>query len=500
MYLVRMLQYYLKQVQDMTKPKKVLVIFYNPDSLNKTRISVIKNIEMFDYLKPEYEVSYFNVNSIIQSFNVGEKININQDIFLQNWDVVILNYSFLALRYSGFSFRKLKKEFVWIAVLSSLKLAMPQDEGDFSGLLDEWLYELRVSVIFSVHYSPEGPLYPIMRNNAEIYKCLPGYIDDRTAMIYADKVIPLDKREFDITYRAFKLPLRYGKAGYNKTVIAEIIKDRAEARGLKVNISTKPEDTIYSDRWLDFIASGKTVLGTQGGYSAIDWRGELSVQIKKAQIIANSSDLKLINKYMPEGWDDFNLFTITPRHFEAVVANTCQILLRGDYRDILLPEVHYIPLEQDWSNLDEVLDKLKDTEGLQRMADRAREDILETGKYNYSGFIKYLKEIIEQHMNNDYSIRNNARNRMPKDIQQMLDYNLNAQRQELIVFEEYIENVLKAHINNQINESLKVHLSERISFYKNKFRTKLIMFLPLLLLALILFFTPLVFLILFLFK
>ena len=66
-----------------------------------------------------------------------------------------------------------------------------------------------------------------------------------------------------------------------------------------------------------------------------------------------------LKKKMPAGWDDHRLFTVTPRHFEAIITKTCQVLLEGHYKGVLVPERHFIPLKPDWSNLEHILEKLK---------------------------------------------------------------------------------------------------------------------------------------------
>lgn len=51
---------------------------------------------------------------------------------------------------------------------------------------------------------------------------------------------------------------------------------------------------------------------------------------------------------------------ISSRHFDAVGTRTCQILFPGRYSDILEPDRHYLRLERDFSNLDEVLERFRD--------------------------------------------------------------------------------------------------------------------------------------------
>ena len=49
---------------------------------------------------------------------------------------------------------------------------------------------------------------------------------------------------------------------------------------------------------------------------------------------------------------------ISPRVFEAALAEACQVLVPGHYLGILHANEHYIPLAADFSNIVQVLDEL----------------------------------------------------------------------------------------------------------------------------------------------
>ena len=56
----------------------------------------------------------------------------------------------------------------------------------------------------------------------------------------------------------------------------------------------------------------------------------------------------------------------------------------GEYRGVLEPWKHYLPLERDFSNLDEVCGFLQDDDYLQELVDRTYQDIIESGDYDMS--------------------------------------------------------------------------------------------------------------------
>jgi hypothetical protein len=74
---------------------------------------------------------------------------------------------------------------------------------------------------------------------------------------------------------------------------------------------------------------------------------------------------------------------ISSRHFDAAGTETCQILIRGRYNDILQPDVHYIPVERDLSDLPEALRKFSDGEVRERMARETAQYLRDTHTYRH---------------------------------------------------------------------------------------------------------------------
>ena len=71
-------------------------------------------------------------------------------------------------------------------------------------------------------------------------------------------------------------------------------------------------------------------------------------------------------------------------------------MFEGDYGDIFKPDIHFIELKKDFSNINDVLKKIKDDDFLQNMVDRTYKDITENDKYSYKNFIKEFDEIVKR--------------------------------------------------------------------------------------------------------
>lgn len=310
---------------------------------------------------------------------------------------IVFHTTFLCMRWSHL-FYSWKWDLRWLAERDCLKIAFPQDEYDHSEILDEWLEELGVHVVFS-NFDQECHeiLYPRMRRRARIVKAFTGYIDERIARDIQPRMKPMRERSIDVIYRAFKLPYWFGSHGQRKSSIAEEIAPELQRRGIRFDVSTRPEDVIVGDAWFDFMALGRCVLGCESGSSVLDRRGEIQSCIR--HLLSEQPDLTFedVDRTMPEGWDDYRFFAISPRHFEAVLTKTAQVLLSGRYDDVLVPDRHYISLKSDLSNLNEVVEKIRDETFLQDMVDTAYREIYEEGEYTYRHFANMVADVMRDY-------------------------------------------------------------------------------------------------------
>lgn len=72
---------------------------------------------------------------------------------------------------------------------------------------------------------------------------------------------------------------------------------------------------------------------------------------------------------------------ISSRHFDAIGTETCQILFPGRYNDLLEADRHYLCLEPDFSNIDDVLARFRDTTHRLKLVREAREWALDGETY-----------------------------------------------------------------------------------------------------------------------
>jgi hypothetical protein len=136
-----------------------------------------------------------------------------------------------------------------------------QDEYNHSELLDEWFTAWGIDVIYSVCYEHRGVFYPKSSARTETLRGPTGFIDDADIRLAEKFAKPLIGRPIDVGYRAKKLPPQFGRFGMVKSAIGEQFLKRMEGRPLRIDISLRPEDAIYGNEWLRFLANCRFTLG-----------------------------------------------------------------------------------------------------------------------------------------------------------------------------------------------------------------------------------------------
>ncbi len=378
--------------------KMILVLYWHPNTDSTMRIAIYKHLHTLDLGNENNEIFY--LNTYFGSPNLAS---------LVHFDVIVLHTTLLCLRWSPKAFKKWEKNYAWVKDTPSIKIAIPQDEYDHSKVLDEWLNDLGVSVIFTnFDETYRHILYPTMHTKATFYYCYTGYIDE--VHDNSNNWLPISERELDIIYRASNLPYWFGSHGQLKHEIADIVERAASAQNLITDISTDTKDTITGGEWYNFMASGKATIGTESGSSVLDELGDIQKALKTILKENPSATFDEVSQLMPKDWDSYKFFALSPRHFEAIKVKTCQILVEGDYGGVLKPNLHYIPIKSDFSDVDQAVMKLKDDDYIQAMVDQAYQDIYLSGDYTYSKFALMIDNAIETEQSriNDTISKNKA--------------------------------------------------------------------------------------------
>lgn len=311
-----------------------------------------------------------------------------------HWDLIIVHTFFLASKWSREYFIRNTKKIQFLKDNDAVKVALPQDEFLSMDLVCDFINEFCIDHVFSV--APESEWHLIYRTadlrKVKLHKVLTGYIDDAVInkVNKISKGMP-EQRPIDIGYRAKRGSFWLGRQGILKWKIADICKERAIQKGLVVDISTRTEDTLLGDDWYRFLLRCKYQIGVEGGASILDWDGTYSKNTEEYLINIPDASFDEVERACFPGVDgSLRLYALAPRHLDACVTKTCQVLIEGDYDGVLIAGKHFIEVKRDLSNLDEVLDIIAEDESREEITSRAWQDIVQSGKYSYRQFVEYV--------------------------------------------------------------------------------------------------------------
>lgn len=295
------------------------------------------------------------------------------------FDLIVLDVTLLCGRWLPVkTFDRLKSEYSFVKDSNAVKIAFPQDEYDCNELLDEWMCEWRVDIVYSVIAEHWDLIYPKYHKVGEIRLGYTGYIDETLMDV---KVKPFDSRRIDVGYRARKLLPYFGRIGETKWTIGRDFSRRAEAVCLNIDIELGEQGTLLGQSWLDFINDSKFTLGANSGSSLLDPRGKIQYDVRAYVRNHPDAPFEEVEAACFKGLDGLHEFTaISPRVMEAALLNSCQILVEGHYSGLIQPWEHYIPINSDASDFERVFEAMQDQQSVQKMISRCRSAILDTSE------------------------------------------------------------------------------------------------------------------------
>jgi hypothetical protein len=308
---------------------------------------------------------------------------------------IILHYSLFGSGVYMFDERLLD----WLSrQTNAFKVAFFQDEYYFCQKRFGFVNEFGVDLVFT-HVAPRhipdvwGRYTPRARARFN----LPGYVDDEMVAAARRFARADEKRDIDVGYRGRPLPAHMGAGSQEKKLIGDRFKELAAGTGLRLDIDTSIEGRIYGDNWYRFLGRSRATLGVESGVSYIDLDDEVHAEYVRHRAAGHEPTLEDLQAGALGRWDgNIPYRTLGPRHFEAAAFRVCQVLFEGEYSGVMQPMVHYIPLAKDFSNFDEVVVALSDAPLRRRIADRAYEDMIASGRYSYASFIGELdRELLD---------------------------------------------------------------------------------------------------------
>lgn len=304
---------------------------------------------------------------------------------LSIFDVVIVHYS-VRLSLPDYLTEVMAKK---VERFRGLKILFIQDEYEGTEIARSWMDRLNFGIVYTcVPASSLEQVYPSSRFPAtDFLPTLTGYVPESSDI--AKYTIPMADRPLYIAYRGRKLPFFYGSLAQEKYRIGVDVRRMAEERGLPVDIEVDDSKRIYGTDWFRFLGSARATLGTESGSNVFDFDGTIKSKIEA--IMKNNPDVSFehVHDVVLRGIDgSICMNQVSPRIFEAIRMRTALVLFEGSYSGTVKPDLHFIPLKKDYSNVDEVFEKLQNIKYLNDLTARAYTDIIESGQYSYRSFVQ----------------------------------------------------------------------------------------------------------------
>ena len=141
---------------------------------------------------------------------------------------------------------------------------------------------------------------------------------------------------------------------------------------------------IPRDAYVEFLNSTRGTIGAESGTYYLEKTDRTQKEVEAfLSRHPNATFEEVYEKFFKSYANPINGKAISSRHFEPIGTKTCQILLEGNYNGILQPNTHYISLDKNYSNFDEVMERFADRDYVRKMVGDTYEYALENHTHGH---------------------------------------------------------------------------------------------------------------------
>ncbi len=286
-----------------------------------------------------------------------------------------------------------------IARAPAVKVVFLQDEHRDVRGVNQAMAELRIQLAFTcVAEADHRVFYPseAIPTLEGLYTVLPGYVPRYLEGSRLDVDAP---RPVDIGYRSRAMPFYLGDLGQDKTVVAHRFQALAPAERLVSDISVLERDRLYGRQWVKFLRDCRCVLGTSSGASVADFTGEIRRACERHVALSPEAGyLEVKARFFADADWKVVIDTTSPRVFEAAALGCTLVQHEGLYGGILRPDEHYVCVRRDYSNVADVIDRVRDRGFCREMAKRSHRDLIASGRYSFQVFARWFDGVLAKHV------------------------------------------------------------------------------------------------------
>lgn len=308
-------------------------------------------------------------------------------------EMVLIDATALATRYTARGWSALERAVAAIPPRAR-RVAAPLDEFLSLRRLRDFLVEARIDLLLTALDPAQWDgFYPPENRPYEIRRFLTAYVDDALVRL-ASRVSPdLARRPIAVSYRAWSAPAWLGEMGVLKREVGLRAAAWARDRGHRADVAVDGERRLVGDAWIRLLGSSRAVAGVEGGSSLIDTDGDLSTgDLAPLDPSATGGDAWAPPASATLLAEPAEVRALSPRHLEAVVTRTFQVLVEGDYCGVLAAGAHYQSVGRDLADIDAALDRSRDLTYAKAMADRAYDEIVASGRYSWRTAVRSVSQ------------------------------------------------------------------------------------------------------------
>lgn len=351
----------------------ILVLYTRYSKIDRQTFT--DSLRSFERYAPEHHFVYLNVET-------GKEIKHGMQYV--PYDAIIMHYTFLAKRQNRPPWPDFYAEVLpRIQNLQGIKVLIPQDEYYFTQSLRDMIRDFDVDLVFT---NSDGHnrdiLYPReeVGDKVQFERIFTGYIDEKTLFRINKLQKKISERYIGLGYRGMKLPYYFGSHGQLKHEVAlrfdEKTKKLPHIHADLGMTGVRDNTVLYGDDWLKFLLYSRCTLACLGGSSLLILDDSQLNIFDYCTKHPNATFLETAEAVFPGEDGHINMQLLSPKMFEAAMTKSCLVMVEGDYYGVFEPNIHYIEVKRDFSNIDDVIEKIQNHSFCQKIAQQCYDDIV----------------------------------------------------------------------------------------------------------------------------
>jgi len=191
-----------------------------------------------------------------------------------------------------------------------------------------------------------------------------------------------EQRKIDIGFVGDRYSLAIGDI--ERTKLIEYFARNDLPQTVNTNIRLGRKIRLPRAKYIKFLNSIRGTIGAESGTYYLEKTDKTQKKVEAFLSRYPKATFEEVNdRFFKDYSNPVNGKAISSRHFEPIGTKTCQILLEGKYNNILKPDVHYISLKKDYSNINNVMSKFGDKDFTKKMIDNAHEYVMDSHTHDH---------------------------------------------------------------------------------------------------------------------